>query len=120
MEAKVFLPVHKMRHPLLKSCFTDEENMELKNISSSIDMQQSEAGSEAKRSTKEKQSSQDSRDECKQPWLALASYVDELTVGGRRNSKGQYIDGMGGFPGFGRNKEPKVPPDCFPPQCYQQ
>ncbi|VEN41808.1 unnamed protein product, partial [Callosobruchus maculatus] len=35
------------------------------------------------------------------PWATLVSYVDELTVGGRRNSKGQYIDGMGTFPGFG-------------------
>ncbi|XP_044746534.1 sodium channel protein 60E-like isoform X2 [Coccinella septempunctata] len=54
------------------------------------------------------------------PWQTLVSYVDELTVGGRRNSKGQYIDGMGSFPGFGRNKPPKVPPDCFPIHVYQK
>ncbi|KAG6458491.1 hypothetical protein O3G_MSEX010892 [Manduca sexta] len=37
---------------------------------------------------------------------------------GRKNSKGQYIDAMGKFPGFGKRKEPKVPQDCFPRQCY--
>ncbi|XP_015592583.1 sodium channel protein 60E [Cephus cinctus] len=56
----------------------------------------------------------------KRPWHALVSYVDELTVGGRRDSKGRYIDGMGSFPGFGRSKPPKVPQDCFPQHCYQK
>lgn len=56
----------------------------------------------------------------KRPWHALVSYVDELTVGGRRDSKGRYIDGMGSFPGFGRNKPDKVPQDCFPQHCYQK
>ncbi|XP_069701010.1 sodium channel protein 60E-like isoform X2 [Periplaneta americana] len=56
----------------------------------------------------------------KQPWQALASYVDELTVGGRRDSQGHYVDGMGNFPGFGRNKSVKVPQDCFPQHCYQR
>ncbi|KAK0177991.1 hypothetical protein PV328_001980 [Microctonus aethiopoides] len=56
----------------------------------------------------------------KRPWHALVSYVDELTVGGRRDSKGRYIDGMGSFPGFGRNKPPRVPQDCFPQHCYQK
>lgn len=56
----------------------------------------------------------------KRPWHALVSYVDELTVGGRRDSKGRYIDGMGSFPGFGRNKQPKTPQDCFPQHCYQK
>lgn len=56
----------------------------------------------------------------KQPWHALASYVDELTVGGRRDSQGHYVDGMGSFPGFGRNKTVKVPQDCFPQHCYQR
>ncbi|XP_066593398.1 sodium channel protein 60E-like [Prorops nasuta] len=51
---------------------------------------------------------------------ALVSYVDELTVGGRRDSKGRYIDGMGSFPGFGRNKRNKEPQDCFPQHCYQK
>lgn len=74
---------------------------------------------DGKKDKKEKQSSQDT-DECRQPWLTLASYVDELTVGGRRNSKGLYVDGMTNFPGFGRNKPDKVPPDCFPAHCYQR
>jgi hypothetical protein len=56
----------------------------------------------------------------KPPWQALASYVDELTVGGRRDSQGHYVDGMGTFPGFGRNKSAKVPQDCFPQHCYQR
>ncbi|KYN06988.1 PREDICTED: sodium channel protein 60E-like [Cyphomyrmex costatus] len=56
----------------------------------------------------------------KRPWHALVSYVDELTVGGRRDSKGRYIDGMGSFPGFGRNKKNKEPFDCFPQHFYQK
>jgi len=56
----------------------------------------------------------------RRPWHALVSYVDELTVGGRRDSKGRYVDGMGSFPGFGRNKERKEPLDCFPQHCYQK
>ncbi|XP_045452593.1 sodium channel protein 60E [Melitaea cinxia] len=59
-------------------------------------------------------------EDMKHPWQTLVSYVDELTVGGRKNSKGQYIDPMGKFPGFGKRKEPKVPQDCFPRQCYKQ
>lgn len=57
-------------------------------------------------------------DAMKRPWQTLVSYVDELTVGGRKNSKGQYVDPMGDFSGFGKRKEPKVPQDCFPKQCY--
>ncbi|XP_076222293.1 sodium channel protein 60E isoform X3 [Nomia melanderi] len=56
----------------------------------------------------------------KRPWHALVSYVDELTVGGRRDSKGKYLDGMGSFPGFGRHNRRKEPQDCFPRQCYQK
>ncbi|XP_011633668.1 sodium channel protein 60E [Pogonomyrmex barbatus] len=56
----------------------------------------------------------------KRPWHALVSYVDELTVGGRRDSKGRYIDGMGSFPGFDRNKQRKEPLDCLPQHCYQK
>lgn len=57
-------------------------------------------------------------EDMKHPWQTLVSYVDELTIGGRKNSKGQYMDAMGKFPGFGKSKEPKVPQDCFPRQCY--
>ncbi|XP_025994823.1 sodium channel protein 60E isoform X2 [Solenopsis invicta] len=56
----------------------------------------------------------------KRPWHDLVSYVDELTVGGRRDSKGRYIDGMGSFPGFGKNKKRKEPLDCFPQHCYEK
>ncbi|XP_078044251.1 sodium channel protein 60E isoform X2 [Augochlora pura] len=56
----------------------------------------------------------------KRPWHALVSYVDELTVGGRRDSKGKYLDGLGSFPGFGRHNRRKEPLDCFPKQCYQK
>lgn len=101
------------------------ESMEMKNMPTcaSQDTEQDDESTlcaDAKKEKKEKQSSQETAEECKQPWLTLASYVDELTVGGRRNSKGQYIDGMGNFPGFGRDKQPKVPPDCFPAHCYQR
>ncbi|XP_061720824.1 sodium channel protein 60E isoform X2 [Cydia pomonella] len=57
-------------------------------------------------------------EDMKRPWQTLVSYVDELTVGGRKNSKGQYADAMGNFPGFGIPKEEKVPQDCYPVQCY--
>lgn len=52
-------------------------------------------------------------------WASLVSYVDDLTVGGRRNSQGEYDDPMS-FPSFGHNKRPKIPQDCFPHQCYEQ
>ncbi|XP_034476823.1 sodium channel protein 60E-like [Drosophila innubila] len=51
------------------------------------------------------------------PWHCLVSYVDDLTVGGRRNSQGAYNDPMT-FPSFGTAKPPKVPDDCFPQKCY--
>ncbi|XP_055858616.1 sodium channel protein 60E isoform X2 [Episyrphus balteatus] len=51
------------------------------------------------------------------PWHCLVSYVDDLTVGGRRNSQGAYNDPMS-FPSFGTVKPPKVPQDCFPQKCY--
>lgn len=57
-------------------------------------------------------------EDVKHPWQTLVSYVDELTVGGRKNSQGQYMDAMGNFPGFGKKKEEKVPENCFPRQCY--
>lgn len=53
------------------------------------------------------------------PWHCLVSYVDDLTVGGRRNSQGAYNDPMT-FPSFGHSKPPKVPDDCFPQKCYEQ
>lgn len=53
------------------------------------------------------------------PWHCLVSYVDDLTVGGRRNSKGLYDDPMT-FPSFGKKKPPKVPDDCFPQKCYER
>lgn len=101
------------------------ESMEMKNMpaGASQDTEHDEESAlcpDAKKEKREKQSSQETTEECKQPWLTLASYVDELTVGGRRNSKGQFIDGMGSFPGFGRNKPDKLPPDCFPAHCYQR
>lgn len=54
------------------------------------------------------------------PWQTLVSYVDELTVGGRRNSKGQFVDGMGSFIGFGKKKKPREAPDCFPSNVYEK
>lgn len=53
------------------------------------------------------------------PWHCLVSYVDDLTVGGRRNSKGIFVDPMN-LPSFGDQKPPKEPEDCFPQQCYDK
>lgn len=66
-----------------------------------------------------KDGSKTGQEEMQHPWQTLVSYVDELTVGGRKNSKGQYADAMGNFPGFGKKKDPKVPQDCYPRQCYE-
>lgn len=47
--------------------------------------------------------------------------MDDLTVGGRRNSKGGYEDqATAAFPSFGDQKPEKVPQDCFPPSCYER
>lgn len=59
------------------------------------------------------------RDGPTRPWHCLVSYVDDLTVGGRRNSQGIYDDPTS-FPSFGNNKEQKIPQDCFPQQCYDK
>ncbi|XP_025200916.1 sodium channel protein 60E-like isoform X2 [Melanaphis sacchari] len=56
----------------------------------------------------------------KKPWITLVSYVDELTVGGRRDSRGNFVDAAPSFPGFGRNKQSKAPLECFPFSCYQR
>lgn len=56
----------------------------------------------------------------KKSWMALASYVDELTVGGRRDSKGRFVDNLGSFPGFGSRKKEKIPQDCFPSQFFEK
>lgn len=55
------------------------------------------------------------------PWQCLVSYVDDLTVGGRKNSQGVYDDASTmAFPSFGKNKSQKVPHDCFPRKCYER
>ncbi|XP_046399749.1 sodium channel protein 60E-like isoform X2 [Ischnura elegans] len=56
----------------------------------------------------------------KYPWHALVSYVDELTVGGRRDSQGRFMDNISSFPGFGRRKPDKLPQNCFPDHCYDR
>ncbi|KAL4131455.1 hypothetical protein QTP88_008766 [Uroleucon formosanum] len=56
----------------------------------------------------------------KKPWITLVSYVDDLTVGGRRDSQGNFVDTAPTFPGFGRNKQSKAPLECFPFSCYQR
>lgn len=72
---------------------------------------------------KEQQSNDGEIDEKskKKPWITLVSYVDELTVGGRRDSKGNFEETAApSFPGFGRNKRSKSPQACFPFSCYQR
>jgi hypothetical protein len=53
------------------------------------------------------------------PWHCLVSYVDDLTVGGRKNSKGEFIDPETGLT-LGKKVEPKIPQDCFPRGCYER
>ncbi|GJQ76730.1 hypothetical protein Trydic_g15575 [Trypoxylus dichotomus] len=102
----------------------DTENEEESALSPQLRNKNSDQRKEKDKSTgddqnKDKKDQADDDDE-QRPWHALVSYVDEITLGGRRNSKGLYVDGMGSFPGFGRKKKPKVPPNCFPPQCYDR
>ncbi|CAB0028016.1 unnamed protein product [Trichogramma brassicae] len=80
-------------------------NNELLAAESEVQQQQHAAKSPAKK---------------QRPWHTLVSYVDELTVGGRKDSQGHYVDGLESFPGFGRHKPPKVPQDCFPQHCYER
>ncbi|KAF5282508.1 hypothetical protein FQA39_LY04915 [Lamprigera yunnana] len=91
-----------------------DETVELQNLNKG-----NSEDTETEETTLYINTSKDKDDETHRPWQTLVSYVDELTVGGRRNSKGQYIDGLGKFPGFGRNKPDKVPPNCFPKKCYE-
>lgn len=105
---------------------TITESIELKHLDrgTSADTEGDESalcppgGRESTGATEKEKSNQDN--DPHKPWHTLVSYVDELTVGGRRNSKGQYVDGMGNFPYLGKNKAPKVPQDCFPQHCYQR
>lgn len=61
------------------------------------------------------------RKQADKPWHCLVTYVDDLTVGGRRNSKGGYEDReTSAFPSFGDQKPEKVPQDCLPPRCYER
>lgn len=53
------------------------------------------------------------------PLHTLVSYVDDITVGGRRNSKGVFVDPTS-FPSFGDQKPSKIPQDCFPQKCYEK
>lgn len=101
----------------------EPESVELKNfnLGTSADTEHDEESAlcpEGK--TNKKCEKKDSEDDENRPWHALVSYVDELTLGGRRNSKGQYVDGMGSFPGFGRPKKSRTPPECFPQHCYER
>lgn len=53
------------------------------------------------------------------PWHCLVSYVDDLTVGGRKNSQGEYVDPESSLT-FGKDTTPKVPADCFPRTFYER
>ncbi|KAK6643713.1 hypothetical protein RUM43_005223 [Polyplax serrata] len=70
--------------------------------------------------TKKKDRSIFAAEGSKRPWHTLVSYVDELTVGRRKNSQGHFIDDNGKFPGFGRGRKSNDPQDCFPRHCYQR
>ena len=45
--------------------------------------------------------------------------TEDEADGRRKNSKGEYIDENGAFPGFGSKKAKQVPNDCFPNKCYE-
>lgn len=92
-----------------------DETLELHNLDRGTS-----ADTETEETTLCRTTSKEKEDETTRPWQTLVSYVDEITVGGKRNSKGQYTDGLGNFPGFGRNKPDKKPPSCFPQQCYDK
>lgn len=53
------------------------------------------------------------------PWHCLVSYVDDVTIGGRKNSQGEYNDPSSGL-SFGKVVKSKVPQDCFPKSCYER
>lgn len=91
-----------------------------------IDPQKSSLGASDSKELKKNEKLFDSEDKTpvvertKKPWHALVSYVDELTIGRRRDSQGNYINSIEKFPGFGRNRKNKTPQDCFPRHCYQR
>ncbi|XP_057655694.1 sodium channel protein 60E isoform X2 [Diorhabda carinulata] len=100
---------------------TNSSKEETSEINPSVNNQCATADSENENTRTPKQKNADNPfDGGDKPWQTLVSYVDELTVGGRRNSKGQYIDSMGNFPGFGKKKPPRVAPDCFPSNIYEK
>ncbi|XP_055685880.1 sodium channel protein 60E isoform X1 [Lutzomyia longipalpis] len=86
----------------------------LKDVDSS-----DKSDSDSRKTTKGKSPKSEKKKTTEKPWHCLVSYVDDLTVGGRRNSKGCYEDPMS-FPSFGRNRSQKVPQDCFPQRCYER
>ncbi|CAH0713199.1 unnamed protein product, partial [Brenthis ino] len=99
----------------------DDEHYEMAQISSRTTPEKSRRHArELSRNLLRESGAKPGEEDMKHPWQTLVSYVDELTVGGRKNSKGQYADPTGKFPGFGKQKEPKVPENCFPRQCYKQ
>lgn len=108
------------RGTTIESKDENTESLEMKNIDRGTSADTEHDEESALCPEFQKNCSKPEEDENQKPWQTLVSYVDELTLGGRKNSKGQYIDGMGSFPGFGKKKPPKLPPNCFPQHCYQR
>lgn len=96
----------------------DTENTLLDEKLDSKDLTKSESKEEKEESKEETKKRRTLNDDM--PWQTLVSYVDELTIGARRDSKGKYVDGVGTFPAFGKQKVPKVPSNCFPATFYDR
>ncbi|XP_052755866.1 sodium channel protein 60E isoform X3 [Galleria mellonella] len=86
----------------------------LNQMSSGYHTQPSDSRDENEHYEMAQLSSKTTPERMRRPVLELPN----TNICGRKNSKGQYVDAMGNFPGFGKQKEPKVPQDCYPRQCY--
>ncbi|KRT85215.1 hypothetical protein AMK59_1965, partial [Oryctes borbonicus] len=76
----------------------DTENEEESTLSPRSKNKNAEQGKKEGDDENKDKKDQTDDDDDQRPWHALVSYVDEITLGGRRNSKGIYVDGMGSFP----------------------
>lgn len=98
------------RIPMDEHKLMEELNKSLQSFKNKEDNEQNEVKSILTK--KEKHFAQ-------KPLHTLVSYVDDITVGGRRNSKGVFVDPTS-FPSFGDRKPSKIPQDCFPQKCYEK
>lgn len=104
----------------LQKTFSHDPNNLSQLLKKTVQIQEKSSSKETTPSKKSKKKNKSQVAEmAERPWHCLVSYVDDLTVGGRRNSQGGYDDPMS-FPSFGNSKPPKTPQDCFPKKCYER